>query len=78
MRDETWRGYAKAGEMLDFGVGEHNLLAFVDHVHELLLKVRLMLVGRFVRAPCEGPLDVTAGPRQGRELDRCAAVLVVA
>ncbi len=49
LRDYTWRGYAKAGEMLDFGVREHNLLAFVDHVHELLLEVRLVLGGRFVR-----------------------------
>jgi hypothetical protein len=78
LRDDTWRGYAKAGEMLDFGVRDHNPLAFVDHVHELLLEVCPMLVGRFVRAPCKGTLDVTAGPRRGRELARHAAVLVVA
>ncbi len=64
--------------MLDFRVQEHNPLAFVDHVHELLLEVRPMLMGRFVRAPCKGALDVTAGPRQGRELYKHAAVLVVA
>jgi hypothetical protein len=78
LRNDTGRGYAEAGEVLDIGVWEHYPLAFVDHVHKFLLEVVQVLVGRFVRAPCEGALDLTAGPWRGGELDRRAAVLVVA
>jgi hypothetical protein len=76
--DDTWRRNAKAREVLDSGVREHNPLPLVDHVDKLFFKVSQVFIGRFVRAPCEGALDLKAGPWRGGELDRRAAVLIVA
>jgi hypothetical protein len=49
--DDPRRRDAKAREMTDGRVWEHNPLAFVDHVDEFFLEVIQILVGRFVRAP---------------------------